>query len=130
MNGIVLFLNDVGGSEVALILLFILIFFGSKSIPGIARSAGKTMRQIRDAQEEVQRGIQETGNKIKKEFDDQNKTDGLLSDFKKPFEEIGNTVNEELNLDQQFPPPNQFSRPFGETPLKPIDSSKQTSEEV
>ncbi len=64
----VLFLNDIAGSEVLLILVFILIFFGSKSIPGIARTMGKTMRQIRDASAEVQDEIRKSSQEMKKEM--------------------------------------------------------------
>ena len=49
-----LFLNDIAGSEVLLILMFILMFFGSKSIPGIAKTFGKTMYQIKQASNDLQ----------------------------------------------------------------------------
>jgi TatA/E family protein of Tat protein translocase len=63
-----LFLNDISGSEILLILAFILIFFGSKSIPGIARTLGKTMRQIKDASNELQTEIKKSGLDIKKDL--------------------------------------------------------------
>lgn len=40
------------------IMLFALLFFGSKGIPDLARTLGRTMRQVRDASNEVQREIQ------------------------------------------------------------------------
>ena len=43
-----MFLN-LGGSEVMLILLVILLFFGSKNIPNLARGLGKGMREFREA---------------------------------------------------------------------------------
>jgi len=49
----VLIFNDIAGSEVLLILVFILIFFGSKSIPTLARTLGKTMRQIKEASSDL-----------------------------------------------------------------------------
>ena len=33
-----LILNDIAASEIVLILVFVLIFFGSKSIPGLAKT--------------------------------------------------------------------------------------------
>ncbi len=63
-----LFLNDISGSEILLIVAFILIFFGSKSIPGIARTLGKTMRQIKDASNELQTEIKKSGLDIKKDM--------------------------------------------------------------
>lgn len=64
----VLFLSDVSGSEVLLILLFILIFFGSKSIPSLARTLGRTMRQIKDASQDLQDEIKKSGMDIKKDL--------------------------------------------------------------
>jgi sec-independent protein translocase protein TatA len=55
-----LFLNDIAGSEVLLILLFVLMFFGSKSIPGLAKTLGRTFRQIREASNDLQSEIKKT----------------------------------------------------------------------
>ncbi len=56
-----LFLN-LGSGEVILILLVVVIFFGSKSIPELARGLGKGLREIKDATENIKREI-ETGAK-------------------------------------------------------------------
>ena len=72
-----LFLNDIAGSEVMVILIFILIFFGSKSIPGIAKSLGQTMRQIRDASNELQHEIKKSGMDIKKDINLLKKADRI-----------------------------------------------------
>jgi sec-independent protein translocase protein TatA len=55
-----LFLNDIAGSEVLLILLFVLMFFGAKSIPGLAKTLGRTFRQIREASNDLQSEIKKT----------------------------------------------------------------------
>ena len=62
-----LFLNSIGGSEIILIMLFILMFFGSKSIPGIARSLGKGMREIQHASNEIRNEIKNSTDQIKKD---------------------------------------------------------------
>lgn len=64
-----LFLNDVAGSEVLLIMIFILMFFGSKSIPSIARTFGKTVYQIKQASNDLQDEIKKSGLEIKKDLD-------------------------------------------------------------
>ncbi len=64
---------DVSGGELLVILLFILLFFGSKGIPGIARTMGRTMRQIRDASAEVQREIQRGADDVQRGFQEQRK---------------------------------------------------------
>ena len=47
-----------------MIVLFILMFFGSKSIPKIARTLGRGMRQFRDASQEIQREITDSARDI------------------------------------------------------------------
>ncbi len=66
-----LLIFDVSGGELLVIMIFVLLFFGSKGIPGIARTLGRTMRQIRDASAEVQREIERGTQEVKKGFDDQ-----------------------------------------------------------
>lgn len=63
-----LFLGDVAGSEIVVILIVILLFFGSKSIPGIAKTMGQAMYQIRNASNELQQEIKKSGVGIKEEL--------------------------------------------------------------
>ena len=63
-----LFINNVGGMEVILILIFVLMFFGAKSIPGLARSLGRGMREIQNASDEIKREIRSTGESIKNDL--------------------------------------------------------------
>ncbi len=60
---------DFSGGEFLLIAVVFLMFFGSKSIPGMARSLGKAMRQFKEAAGEVQRDIQESANLNLKDID-------------------------------------------------------------
>lgn len=76
-----LFLNDVSGSEILVILLFILMFFGSKSIPGIARTLGRTIRQVKDATSDIQSEIKKSTEGYKKDLN----LDGI---FKETVEEV------------------------------------------
>lgn len=60
----ILFLN-ISGGEVAIIFVFVLVFFGSKKIPEFARSFGKVMRQVKQASDDVKRNIEDSANDIK-----------------------------------------------------------------
>jgi|SRR6185312_9673972 len=60
---------DFSGGEFLLIGVVFLMFFGSKSIPGMARSLGKAVRQFKDAAGDVQREIQESANVNLKDLD-------------------------------------------------------------
>ncbi len=66
MNQVLLFLN-LGGGEVTLIVFVILLFFGSKRIPELARGLGKGMREFKDATNGIQREIQESSKSIQEE---------------------------------------------------------------
>jgi sec-independent protein translocase protein TatA len=51
------FLN-LGGQEIFLIVLVILIFFGAKKIPELARGLGKGIREFKDATKDVREQIE------------------------------------------------------------------------
>ncbi|MDG1842639.1 MAG: twin-arginine translocase TatA/TatE family subunit [Crocinitomicaceae bacterium] len=63
-----LFLSDIAGSELLLVLFFVLMFFGAKSIPSMARSLGKVMQQVKNASADVQNEIKKSGVDIKKDL--------------------------------------------------------------
>lgn len=65
MHSIPLFLSDVAGSEVIVIVLVVLLFFGSKSIPGIAKTLGQALYQIRNASSDLQQEIRKSGQDMK-----------------------------------------------------------------
>lgn len=65
MHSFALFLNDVAGTEIFLIFLVILLFFGSKSIPGIAKSMGKALFEFRNASNDLKDEIKKSGDRMK-----------------------------------------------------------------
>lgn len=107
MTVLPLFLSDVGGSEIVLILLVILMFFGSKSIPGIARTMGKTMHQIKQATQDVQNEIKKSSGDMKADFDLQKMVRETVDIVEKPL------LEESVKMDQIIQTPTQFSKPFG-----------------
>lgn len=50
---------DVGGGELIIILLFVLLLFGPKKIPEFAQMVGKGLRKFRMAQEELTQQIRD-----------------------------------------------------------------------
>ena len=58
---LILFLGDIGGSEVMLIMVVILIFFGANKIPELARGLGKGIREFKDASTEIRREFEQAG---------------------------------------------------------------------
>jgi sec-independent protein translocase protein TatA len=82
-----LFLNDIAGSEVLVILAFVLMFFGSKSIPGIAQTMGKTIRQIKDASDELKHEIKKSGADMKKDLNLEGLINDTVNDIQRPLDQ-------------------------------------------
>lgn len=64
-----LILLFIGGTEIVVIILFIVIFFGSKKIPEIARGLGRAMREVNDASNEIKKEIRDNATSIKDNLD-------------------------------------------------------------
>lgn len=54
-----LFLNEVGMTEILLIAVVVLVFFGGNKIPELMRGLGKGMREFNDAKNNVRREIED-----------------------------------------------------------------------
>jgi len=59
----------IGGPEIIIVLLFIVMFFGSKKIPELAKGLGKAMREVKDASNDIKKEIRESSKSIKDDFD-------------------------------------------------------------
>ncbi len=70
----------IGGSEIFIILLFALMFFGADKIPEIAKGLGKAMREFKKASDDIKSEINNSMSDVKSD----------LNDIK---EDITNTVN-------------------------------------
>lgn len=90
LTSVFLFLNLSGG-EVAIIFLFVLIFFGAESIPTIARSLGKIMYQIKNATDDIKNDIRVSTDNIKKDIMDQ-------ADVSNPIKDIKNELTENSGI--------------------------------
>jgi sec-independent protein translocase protein TatA len=87
----------IGGSEILFILVVILMLFGSKNIPEVARTLGKTFAQIKNAtneiKHEIKKGAQDNGidvDSINKEID--KAKNAITSSVETP--EINNPIQE------------------------------------
>ena len=59
----------IGGPEIIVVLLFIVMFFGSKKIPELAKGLGKAMREVKDASNEIKKEIRDSATSIKDDLD-------------------------------------------------------------
>jgi len=97
MNAPILLFNDVGGSEVVLIFLIVLIFFGPKSIPGIAKTIGRAIYTIRNASDDLKEEIKKAGVDVKKDL----KMETILREeeetLKQPMDQLFSGVENTVN---------------------------------
>ena len=101
MHTLPLLFNDVDGYEVLVIILVVLIFFGPKSIPGIAKTLGRALFSIRNASEELKSEIRKSGVDIKKDLNIneilKQQEEQILQPMDQVFTDIGNTIHYEGN---------------------------------
>lgn len=76
----------IGGPEIFIIILIVVMLFGADKIPEIARGLGKGMRQVKDAT-----------NEIKKEINESAKKQGIDTKFVEDINKEVNQVKEKLN---------------------------------
>ena len=88
MNYILLF-GMPGGGELFFIVLIIIMLFGSKKIPELARGLGKGMREIKNATGDIQREIREGArdiNSVKDKVDVEKQVKDLIKKERMPKE--------------------------------------------
>ena len=57
---ILLFIGGLGMSEVLVIALVVLLFFGGKKIPELMKGLGKGVRSFKDGMKEIEKDIEVT----------------------------------------------------------------------
>ncbi len=122
----VLFLNDIGTGEVVLILIFILIFFGSKSIPGLARTLGRTIRQIKDASADLQSEIKKSSNELKGDLNLRELIDDTKRDIQKPLDQYAADIEDVMKRKPTHSQPQQRKI----TPAPEGDSTESNTESL
>lgn len=58
LGTIFLFLGDLGGGEMMVVLTAILLLFGADKIPGMARGLGRGIREFKDATNEIKHELE------------------------------------------------------------------------
>lgn len=67
-------------SEIILVLFLVLLLFGSKRLPDLARGLGKGIREFKDATGEIQKEIRSG-----------------MTEMENPVKNVTNTINSEVN---------------------------------
>ncbi|MDA9986952.1 twin-arginine translocase TatA/TatE family subunit [Crocinitomicaceae bacterium] len=94
-----LFLNDIAGTEILLILVFVLIFFGAKSIPSIAKTLGRAIYQIKNASDDLKSEIKKSTGDLKNDLNLNELIKETEEEIQLPMDQmitdIENTINYE-----------------------------------
>jgi len=134
MNTILLF-GMPGGGELFFIVLIVIMLFGSKKIPELARGLGKGMREIKNATGDIQREIREGArdiNNIKDKVDVEKQVKDLIKGEKEKREEslaknsspIETTTEESTTDNQQ----SETSKPISQTVKRKSPYAKEDTQ--
>lgn len=72
-TGIYAFLPNLGSTEVIVIFVVILLLFGAKKIPELARGLGKSMGEFKRAREEFENEVQRAADDVDEKSDSDEK---------------------------------------------------------
>jgi len=61
VNILALGFGNFGGPDIFIILLIVLILFGAKKLPDLARSLGQSMNEFKKAREDIDRELHDAG---------------------------------------------------------------------
>ena len=61
MNILALGIGNLGGPDLLIILLIVLVLFGAKKLPDLARGLGQSMNEFRKAREDIGRELHNEG---------------------------------------------------------------------
>jgi sec-independent protein translocase protein TatA len=59
---ILLFLGNIGGGEIFIIAMVVLLMFGAKRIPELMKGLGKGIKEFKDASKDVRENIEKSMN--------------------------------------------------------------------
>lgn len=77
----------ISGPEIFIIILIVVMLFGADKIPEIARGLGKTMRQVKDATNDIKREIKDSAEK-------QGIDTGFTRDIKKGIDKVKDNIDD------------------------------------
>ena len=84
----------IGGGEIFLIVLVVLIFFGADKIPEVARGLGKAMREFKRATDDIKEEFTRSTEEVKRDFEN------VKDDVKKDFDAVKDDVHKTIKHDE------------------------------
>lgn len=124
---LVLFLN-LGGGEIFLIVLLVLLFFGADKLPEMARAFGKGMREMKNATAEIQKEIEKGAVDIQRDIN----LGDEINEIKRASEKITGGIKDGLNsIEEHHNPKTEIAsteddpKPDEINPLTPPEAIKR-----
>ena len=77
----------IGGPEIFIIILIVVMVFGADKIPEIARGLGKGIRQVKDATNDIKREIKDSSDKLDIDTD-------ITKDVKKEISAVKENIDD------------------------------------
>ncbi len=90
MSGSLLFIS---GQEIVIVFVVVLLLFGSKQIPEVARGLGKGMREFKKATDDIKREIRDSSADVMDDFKD------IKRDIESDTREIVSNVKKKIDTD-------------------------------
>jgi sec-independent protein translocase protein TatA len=81
------------GQEILVVVLAVLLLFGSKEIPRMAKMFGQGMKEFRRATEDIKREMEESSSDVVKDFKE------IRDDLKKDANEVVKNVKKQVDPD-------------------------------
>lgn len=106
---------NIGGGELVIIVLVIVMFFGSKKIPEIARTLGKGISELKNAtsdiQQEIKKSVPSEISNLKKSVSVEHQVKSFINkEITKPIEDKDVDDTSATEEDNTPTPPNSISR--------------------
>lgn len=83
----------ISGPEIAIVFIVVLLLFGSKKIPDLARGLGKGMREFKKATDDIKKEMQDNSSDIVNDFKD------IQKDITKGTQDVVNNIKKGMNTD-------------------------------
>ena len=117
----------MGGSEIILILLAVLVLFGADKLPEFAKGLGKGLREVKKATDEIKNELTNNSSGIMNEI--KSVSDSLVNSHNEMISEANNVTNEVNRIvDTEIPKVYQQAQANNE-PLPYHEQVKRNSEE-
>ena len=89
INSVLILLN-LGGGELFLIVIVVIMLFGQDKLPELMKSLGKGMRELNDAKNQIQKEIQKGTGGLKEEVEKH------TGDMQSEIEKMGQSVKRSM----------------------------------